>query len=668
MMHKKENPSMFKKILIANRGEIACRIIRTLDKMGIQSVAIYSSADRFSPHVKLAKEAYCVGAPPPLESYLNISNILNIAKKAQVDAIHPGYGFLSENPEFALACEAQHIHFIGPSSYSMECVGSKQKAKEMLQNSNVPLIPGFNPPNPNDAELLQAAKKIGWPVVLKAAHGGGGKGLKIIHEEKEFSHAIQSARREAKSYFNNDELLLEKLIIEPRHLEVQILADHHGKTLHLFERDCSVQRRQQKIIEEAPAMELSESIRQQLYSYAIQVAETFNYTNAGTVEFLLENNKNLYFMEMNARLQVEHPITEMITGIDLVEWQIRIAQGEKLSIEQPTTPIGHAIECRICAEQPEHDFRPSQGKISYLKWPTVTVDKQTRIDTGIEDQQAIEGHYDSLLAKTIYWAEDRPKAILGMQNMLNHSIILGLDTNLAYLRQLLMEPRWLIGAVPIDYLAKLQLKTHKKTDIELAPIVAVMDSILFWKKPNQLPIDLTHLSITTPRFSPKKYQIGDTELEFFIHYEKPGKLKLLLKTNEHVVDIDYVFDTPIAYIDDQHSKANYIFEFLVNEFLIHDQTCSYSIKINTNTFMHDKTKVHSKEITSPMPATVVAILKNNGDSILQGEPLIVLEAMKMEHTIYAPYDGTIKQFYYQLGQQVQEGQQLLELAENSESL
>jgi len=656
---------MFKRILIANRGEIACRIIKTLDKMGIQSVAIYSWADRFSPHVKLAKEAYCVGPSAPLQSYLNIPAILKIAKDAKVDAIHPGYGFLSENPEFAKACEAAGIIFIGPSSYAMECVGSKQKAKEMLARSDVPLIPGFNPPNPKDEDLLLAAKKIGWPVVLKAAHGGGGKGLKIVHEEKDFSHAIQSARREAKSYFNNDELLLEKLIIAPRHLEVQILGDHHDNIIHLFERDCSVQRRQQKIIEEAPAIHLSDAIRKQLYKCAIQVANTFSYTNAGTVEFLLENNTNLYFMEMNARLQVEHPITEMITGLDLVEWQIRIAQGEKLSIQQPEKPKGHAIECRICAEQPEHDFRPSQGTINFLKWPTIT--PKDRIDTGIENHQVIEGHYDSLLAKAIYWNEDRHTAILGMQNMLKETSILGLETNLPYLRSLLNEPEWQKGAVPIDYLAKLHLDTHKKLALELMPIIAVMDSIDYWTNQNKLPINLSQLSISGARFSPKTYQVLNEDIQFFIAYNAPCHLKLRHQHQSNIEDVFYQYHAPFLYIDNTYAKEEYVVEFIKNGYLIHDLTNTYSIQINTTSFEHHKSSHHLTEITSPMPATIVAILKKNGDTITQGEPLLVLEAMKMEHTIYAPYNGKIKQFYYQLGQQVQEGQQLLELAENSES-
>lgn len=648
---------MFKKVLIANRGEIACRIMKTLAKMNIQSVGVYSWADRFSPHVKMADEAYCIGPSTPLESYLNIKNIIHVAQLAKVDAIHPGYGFLSENPEFAKACASSNICFIGPTPQAMQDVGSKQRAKELLKNSQVPLIPGYNPPNPNDQELFSAAEQIGWPVVLKAAHGGGGKGLKIVENPKQFKHAIESARREAKSYFNNDELLLEKLIIEPRHLEVQILGDHHGHIIHLFERDCSVQRRQQKIIEEAPAIGLSEKLRKKLYHYAIEVAKTFAYTNAGTVEFLLENQDTLYFMEMNARLQVEHPITEMITGIDLVEWQIRIAAGEKLTFTPPKQALGHAIECRICAEQPEDDFKPSHGKIQNLDWPETSTHQ--RIDTGIELDQEISSYYDSLLAKEIYWAEDRSHCIQGMQQMLKQTQITGLATNINYLKQLLDIPRWVQGAVPIDFLATLELP---KPITNINNVVAVMDSILFWQETHNIPETLSGLSLSGMRFSPRTYLWDERFISFEIAYIKPGVLKL--KSESQI--LNYQYQAPILVIDNGLSRQQVRIELNHPECFIDDGHQVYKIlPYHISHHLH-QTKEHAKDITSPMPATIVAILKNSGDTISQGEPLIILEAMKMEHTIYAPFDGIIKEFYYQTGQQVQEGQQLLELSEISE--
>jgi 3-methylcrotonyl-CoA carboxylase alpha subunit len=648
---------MFKKVLIANRGEIACRIIKTLHRMGIESIAIYSWADRFSPHVKMATEAFCIGEPTPAKSYLNIEKIIAIALEANADAIHPGYGFLSENPDFAEACQQNGIVFIGPNSQAMRDVGSKQRAKQMLEGSSVPLIPGFNPEHPSDDELEAAAHAMGWPVVLKAAHGGGGKGLKIVKQASEFKHAIASARREAKSYFNNDELLLEKFIEHPRHLEVQILADQHGHVVHLFERDCSVQRRQQKIIEEAPAIHLSPQLRQKLYDCAIQVAKTFSYTNAGTVEFLLAEHETLYFMEMNARLQVEHPITEMITGLDLVEWQIRIANGERIGFNQPEKPVGHAIECRICAEQPQHDFRPSQGQIQQLSWPKTSAN--CRIDTGIENQQQIESHYDSLLAKMICWEDSRDKAIQSMQTMLNDTQILGIETNVEYLNHLLSHPVWLKGAVGIDFLAKHHTASPPMPIEQLQVSLACMDSIHFWRHQNHLPSELSGLSITQTRYSPRQFVVNDEEITLFLNYVKPG----IVKIKDTHQTIHYQYQQAHLFIDDGKAQFSYRIEFHPDVWLIHQPQQVTKVQVAIAEHSHQKGKAQDGNIVSPMPATIVAILKNNGDSIEQGEPLLVLEAMKMEHTIYAPFNGTIKQLFHQLGQQVQEGQQLLELIE-----
>jgi 3-methylcrotonyl-CoA carboxylase alpha subunit len=652
---------MFKKVLIANRGEIACRIIKTLNKMGITSVAIYSTADEFSPHVKMADEAYCVGEAAPLKSYLNIENILEVAKKAKVCAIHPGYGFLSENPEFAEQVAKHNMVFIGPNPQAMRDVGSKQRAKEMLSVTNVPLIPGFNPANPSDEALFEAAEKMGWPVVLKAAHGGGGKGLKIVKQTSEFDHAIQSARREALSYFNNDELLLEKLIENPRHLEVQVIADHHGNVLHLFERDCSVQRRQQKIIEEAPAIGLSASLRKKLYAYAIEVVKTFNYTNAGTVEFLLAPQETLYFMEMNARLQVEHPITEMITGLDLVEWQIRIASGEPLTIPQPQTPNGHAIECRICAEIPEKDFKPSQGQITDLKWPDSS--SHTRVDAGIENLQIISSHYDSLLAKTIAWQPSREKAVVLAQQMLNDTTILGVETNIEYLYQIMEHPVWQQGAVPIDFLSRHDPKPNPLPKNLQQAMLAVADSIHFWQN-TTLPKSFSSFAISGPRFSHKIFEHQDKSCVLAINYQKPGQVQW---QQDGLETIDYQYQAPLVFFNYKNKAYRYKLEFKKDLWLIHNAEQVLSFKPVLAESMRHKKQQGCGGVTSPMPATIVAIFKNNGDDIHQGEPLLVLEAMKMEHTIYAPFNGVVKQLFYQLGQQVQEGQQLLELAQTSES-
>lgn len=645
---------MFKKILIANRGEIALRIMRTLQTLGIQSVAIYSSADRFHPHVQMANEAYWVGDAAPNKSYLNIDKIIQIAKLAKVDAIHPGYGFLSENPEFARACEKAKIVFIGPSSTAMENVGSKQKAKFLLQNTQVPLVPGFNPSNPSDEELFNAAKQMGFPLVIKAAHGGGGKGLKIVHDMKEWKNALQSARREARAYFNNDELLLEKFIENPRHLEVQIFGDHSGQIIHLFERDCSVQRRQQKIVEEAPAIHLSHELRQQLYQHAIEVGKTFKYTNAGTVEFLLTPDQKLYFMEMNARLQVEHPITEAITGLDLVELQIHIAQRLEIPFPQPQKPIGHAIECRICAEQPQHDFKPSQGQINRLIWP-----KFGRVDTGIECHQIIQAHYDSLLAKEIAWGETREKAIIEMQNMLQETDIFGIESNLDYLKVILDDKTWQKGAVPIHFLLNHRFQ-NPSTPISILIIVGCALELSYLYEKNELPDSWMHFSNGSLRFWPIEFKLHD-ELYFAKIYH-PRENHMMVEFENNHFEVFFQFQAHRLSVEVLQQTFTFQVDKKINYFTIHDSFNSYELhQVIRSSARLDGPEQETK-IRSPMPATIVALYKKTGDSIIEGEPLLVLEAMKMEHTIYAPKNALIKEIYYQQGQQVQDGSELVELS------
>lgn len=645
---------MFKKILIANRGEIAVRIIKTLRRMGIQSVAVYSQADRFHPHVQLADEAYCIGEAIPQYSYLNIEKIIEVAHKTHTEAIHPGYGFLSENPHFARACEDANIIFIGPTAQAMEKVGSKQMAKALLQNTSVPLIPGFHPENPNDESLKQAALELGFPLVIKAAHGGGGKGLKIVRQENEWTFALQSARREAKSYFNNDELLLEKFIENPRHLEVQIFGDHFGKIIHLFERDCSVQRRQQKIIEEAPATHLSDDIRQKLYQHAIKVAKTFGYTNAGTVEFLLGPDDKLYFMEMNARLQVEHPITEAITNLDLVELQIQIASGGKIQFEQPYKPNGHAIECRICAEQPEKDFKPSQGEIYRLKWPSTG-----RVDTGVVCHQTIDSHYDSLLAKEIAWGENRHEAMVQMQHMLRDTELFGIESNIEYLQTILHDKTWQNGAVSIHFLATHQLYAPE-TPLPFIMIAAAARLWLEQQEQSCLPSQWLNFSISTPRFFsfPLIYQANFYHIT--LHQAKPNSFECEFENQYFEVCFQYQNHQLFLEINEQSHHFHVDKKGL--KLLIRDTFHAYELEQATHANIQAQNTSHDALIKAPMPATIVALYKTNGDHIKKGEPLMVLEAMKMEHTVYAPENALIKNIYYHVGQQVADGTELIELS------
>ena len=647
---------MFKKVLIANRGEIACRIIKTLHQMGIRSIAIYSTADRFHPFVNMADEAYCIGEPLASQSYLNIAKIIHIAKMAQACAIHPGYGFLSENPAFAKACAKAKIIFIGPHVAAMANVGSKQRAKEMLKDTGVPLVPGYHPPNPSDDELLIAAEQLGCPLVIKAAHGGGGKGLKQVNHLDEFKTMLAAARREAKNYFGNDEVILEKFISNPRHLEVQILGDHHGHLIHLFARDCSVQRRQQKIIEEAPAPFLPEHIKEKLYAAALTVAKTFHYTNAGTVEFLLERDEQLYFMEMNARLQVEHPVTEMITGLDLIAWQIRIAAGEHLNIAQPTTPKGHAIECRICAEDPVADFRPSQGEITTLVWPQTN--PQLRIDSGIEQHQKIEGHYDSLLAKMISFGNTRDAAIIAMQNGLKQSLLQGIQVNIDYLQTILAEPYWQHHAVNIHFLANIK---PEKSPIEAHHYVIAAHIVHHHlKQTPALHPSLADFSIGPMRFSPSTWQLGNETFNIASHQQAHNAY--LIELDNLCFEVFYQLQGPQVFIDINGQSLHFRFQQCAQHLeLQHELHRVKLYSVTPSRLIHHVTDVMTK-ITSPMPANLVALYKKVGDSIEKGEALLVVEAMKMEHTIYAPGDGIITDIHYQTGQQVAEGQEILVIA------
>ncbi len=426
-----------KKILIANRGEIACRVIHTAKSLGIKTVAIYSSADVNARHVQLADETYDLGAAPAPTSYLNHDKILHACKELQIDAVHPGYGFLSENTEFAKKLEKEGIIFIGPKAHSIEAMGDKSKAKTLMEKAGVPLVPGYHDAAQDEETLKQAAIKIGFPVLLKASAGGGGKGMKIAETEEDFLDALASAKREAKNAFGNDDMLIEKCLSNPRHIEVQVFGDQHGNIIHLFERDCSLQRRHQKVIEEAPAFNLTEDLRKALGQAAINAAKAVDYIGAGTVEFLLDHDGSFYFMEMNTRLQVEHPVTEEITNQDLVAWQIKIAQGEKLPLTQNELNIsGHAIEIRLYAEDPQDNFLPQAGKIIHFVTP-----QNARIETSLEDVYAwkndrpenISIFYDPMIAKFITYGETREEAIYEMILALEETEISGIKTNRDFL-------------------------------------------------------------------------------------------------------------------------------------------------------------------------------------------------------------------------------------------
>ncbi len=465
---------MFQKILIANRGEIAVRVMRTLREMGIATVAVFSEADREALHVRMADEAVCVGPASSSESYLRIDKILEAAALTGAEAIHPGYGFLSENAEFARACKEAKITFIGPSPEAIDVMGEKTRARKLMAEAGVPLVPGTPSAVEDPKEALKAAEEMGFPVLIKAAAGGGGKGMRRVDDPSEFQAAFEGARREAISAFGNGDVYVEKFVLKPRHVEIQVMADGHGNVVHLFERDCSVQRRHQKIIEETPCPVLAEETRQAMGEVAVQAARAVDYIGAGTVEFLLDQDQSFYFLEMNTRLQVEHPITEMITGVDLVRWQVKVANGEPLALRQEDLTIrGAAVECRIYAEDPENQFRPSPGKIEALRPPS---GPGVREDGGVYAGATVPVHYDPMISKLITWGEDREQAVARMRRALQEYVITGITTNLAFHREVLDHPDFVSGEYDTNFVPR-WLKERDQTGPthqELAELAAVI--------------------------------------------------------------------------------------------------------------------------------------------------------------------------------------------------
>src|SRR5215468_6436715 len=452
---------MFKKILIANRGEIAVRVVRACHEMGIAAVAVYSDVDRASLHVRKADEAYPIGPANAAESYLNIPKILDVAARSGVEAVHPGYGFLSENAKFARACADAGVKFIGPTAAAMEAMGSKTRARQAMERAGVPFVPGTSRGLESFEQAEQAATRIGYPIMLKAAAGGGGKGMRLVHAPADLRSALDAARSEAERAFGDSEVYIEKAIINPRHIEMQILADEHGNTVYLGERECSLQRRHQKVLEEAPSPFVDSEMRQRMGEVAVRVAQAASYTNAGTIEFLVDQHKNFYFLEMNTRLQVEHPVTEITTGLDLVHLQIRIAAGEKLPFTQDEVCLrGHAIECRIYAEDPDNNFFPSPGKITLLLAPS---GPGIRRDSGMYEGWAVPIDYDPLLAKLIGYGTDRAQATSRLVRALNEYFVGGIKTNISLFRRILGDPEFAAGRLDTGYLDRLLARPYEST-------------------------------------------------------------------------------------------------------------------------------------------------------------------------------------------------------------
>jgi acetyl-CoA carboxylase biotin carboxylase subunit len=498
---------MLKKILIANRGEIAIRIINACKEMSIHTVVVFSTVDRNALHVQMADEAYCIGDPPPLESYLNMDKIIQVTKESGADAIHPGYGFLAENPDFSARCEKEEIIFIGPNSKALRLVGDKVASRQTMTQAKIPIIPGMMKSGKEVKGFKESAKQIGYPVMIKASAGGGGKGMRIIHSPDELEKGIEAGMREAKSAFGDESVYLEKYIENPRHVEFQVLADNYGNVVHLCERECSIQRRHQKIVEETPSCALDDKLREKMGEVAKQVIKVSGYNNAGTVEFLLDQNKNFYFLEVNARLQVEHPITELVTGVDLVKQQIKIASGEKLSLTQKDIKQrGHAIECRIYAEDPENNFFPSSGKILFMKEPR---GPGIRHDCGIYSGFEVSVYYDPILSKVIAWGETREDARKRMILALSNCIILGIKTPIEFLTSVMCHPEFIAGNTQTNFIDKNMFDWKEKRREKSFTTEALIAAAISSQTKSSLKKDMVKEKTLSPWMTVGKWSLGE---------------------------------------------------------------------------------------------------------------------------------------------------------------
>jgi 3-methylcrotonyl-CoA carboxylase alpha subunit len=670
---------MFKKILIANRGEIACRIAKTAAKLGIRSVAVYSDPDRNSKHVAACDEAIGIGGSSSQESYLRIEKILQVAKASGAEAIHPGYGFLSENAEFAEACQRADLVFIGPPVAAIRAMGNKSAAKASMSKVDVPVVPGYHGEN-QDPEFLQSqAEKVGYPLVIKAVAGGGGKGMRVVQSLSDFKQALNSCRREAQSSFGDDRVLIEKYLQRPRHIEIQIFADNLGNGVYLFERDCSIQRRHQKIIEEAPAANIDNTERQVMGEIAVKAAQAIGYVGAGTIEFI-RDEKGFYFMEMNTRLQVEHPVTELITGQDLVEWQFRIASGERLPLTQEQLKLnGHAVEARVYAEKPNQQFLPSTGKIHFLRIPQAAEFEAApiRIDSGVREGDLISHFYDPMIAKVIVWGGDRKEALTRLDAVLGQFQVTGVDTNIDFLRRLLnltsfanqpgdtnlIERNEEILRSEPAAISALAFATAALLQQERKALFEVVDP---WN-------DRSGWRLNGQYERPVSWLINKQIFETTVVYKKTGAL-LRLVDEEQWLEWDSMEDHQyklrVAPID----RSIYLTTKTVAARVVQDGVYFDVFESERHTRLEwcDPLKVElsqhaeSGKLTAPMPGKIVAVHVEAGSNVQRGTLLLVMEAMKMEYSIQATYDGMVEEIFYSVGDQVSEGSELIRIEKDEE--
>jgi 3-methylcrotonyl-CoA carboxylase alpha subunit len=660
--------TLFDKILIANRGEIACRIIKTCRRLGVRTVAVYSDADADARHVRLADEAIHIGAAPARESYLLAERILEAAKRSGAQAVHPGYGFLSENAEFAEACAQAGIVFIGPPTTAIRAMGSKSAAKALMEQAGVPLVPGYHGDQQEPEFLRQQADRIGYPVLIKASAGGGGKGMRVVERSEDFVERLSSCQREAAASFGDARVLVEKYLLRPRHIEIQVFGDRHGQVVHLFERDCSVQRRHQKVLEEAPAPGMSAERRAAMGQAAVEAARAVSYVGAGTVEFIADRDGQFYFMEMNTRLQVEHPVTEMITGLDLVEWQLRVAAGEPLPKRQEELTIdGHAIEARIYAEDADKGFLPSIGHLSKLAAPQES--PYVRIDTGVEQGDEITPYYDPMIAKLIVWDRSRSRALQRMRRALAEYRIVGVTSNVEFLGRLVAHPAFTGN----DFDTGLIEREHASLfpERQEAPALAWQLAALAVLLSERRPAASTAFSpwqasdgwrLNGSKERPLILRRGDSEHTVQVEYDGDG---FHLRYGSHAVNAHGTLaaDGQLrAEIDGQRITATAVRDNGRLHLFVDGRVHQF-LHIDPLAYAAQDSNEHGGGLQSPMPGKVVALLVEPGSRVDKGTPLLVLEAMKMEHTVSAPATGTVNAFLYAVGDQVKEGAALVDFEE-----
>ncbi|WP_298445313.1 acetyl/propionyl/methylcrotonyl-CoA carboxylase subunit alpha [uncultured Ferrimonas sp.] len=637
------------KVLVANRGEIACRVMATCRQLGIATVAVYSDADRHAQHVLQADQAFHIGAAEAKHSYLDFDKILAVATQAGCDGIHPGYGFLSENPDFARACGEHGIAFIGPSAHAIEQMGSKSAAKIIMADAAVPMLPGYHGDDQSDAVLTAEAEKIGYPLLVKAAFGGGGKGMRIVEHKDELQNALDSARREAQSAFGNPQLLLERYLIRARHVEVQVFADNHGNAVYLSDRDCSLQRRHQKVVEEAPAPGVSDELRVQMGEASVRAAQAINYSGAGTVEYLLDEQGRFYFMEMNTRLQVEHPVTELVTGQDLVAWQLSVAAGNPLPLRQPQIQVqGHAFEVRLYAEDPQREFMPATGTIKKLRWPN---GEGMRVDTGVAQGDTITAYYDPMLAKLICYGDNRSQALARMGQMLADTQLLGLSHNLPYLAKVIRHPQFAAAELDTGFLGRYQTELLAGSDHSLAASIAGLMQL------QQQPGGINPgWRLNAP---------ATVRLEFSDNHGEHHLVELTHQQGERWMD---GHGRVLQLMVDQH-QLELEHNGQISRFGYHADEHSISLQLSDGAlelsrYQHQAEadgSAGAKALQAPMNGTFISNLVQVGDQVSAGQALVVMEAMKMEYTIKAPSDSVVIKLPFASGDLISDGTALIEL-------